>query len=76
MRFTVSTLSLVGFLLSGSAGYAAESLLSSMRCFVNTSTSVTAYPPSKEAAIFSDAYHSPNTLPRLETLDLLSIGMS
>ncbi|EPO7724940.1 DUF2875 family protein, partial [Pseudomonas aeruginosa] len=76
MRLTFSTLSLVGLLLSSSAGYAAESLLSSMRCFVNPATSVTAYTPAKEAAMSADAYHAPKTSPRLETLDVLSIGMS
>ncbi|WP_432760205.1 type VI lipase adapter Tla3 domain-containing protein, partial [Pseudomonas aeruginosa] len=49
---------------------------SAMRCFASPATSVTAYPPAKEAAMSADAYHAPKTSPRLETLDVLSIGMS
>ncbi|WP_346427248.1 type VI lipase adapter Tla3 domain-containing protein [Pseudomonas aeruginosa] len=66
------------------AGVAASALasqangtdLSAMRCFASPATSVTAYAPAKEAAMSADAYHVPKTSPRLETLDVLSIGMS
>ncbi|HIE1895159.1 TPA: type VI lipase adapter Tla3 domain-containing protein [Pseudomonas aeruginosa] len=66
------------------AGVAASALasqangtdLSAMRCFASPATSVTAYAPAKEAAMSADAYHAPKTSPRLETLDVLSIGMS
>ncbi|MGP6219109.1 type VI lipase adapter Tla3 domain-containing protein, partial [Pseudomonas paraeruginosa] len=76
MRLMLSALYLVGVLLNGTVGQAAESPLSSMRCFASLATSVTAYVPAKEAAMSADAYHAPKTSPRLETLDVLSIGMS
>lgn len=76
MRLTFPVLSLVGILLSCSVGQAAEPQLSSMRCFASPAAPVTAYAPAKEAAMSADAYHAPKTSPRLETLDVLSVGMS
>ncbi|MFO6030035.1 DUF2875 family protein, partial [Pseudomonas aeruginosa] len=76
MRLMLSAFSLVGVLLNCPVGQAAESPLSSMRCFASPATSVTAYAPAKEATMSADAYHPPTTSPRLETLDVLSIGMS
>ncbi|MFG7977768.1 type VI lipase adapter Tla3 domain-containing protein, partial [Pseudomonas paraeruginosa] len=61
---------------SASASQASGTDLSVLRCFASPATSVTAYPPAKEAAMSADAYHAPKTSPRLETLDVLSIGMS
>lgn len=76
MRLMLSALYLVGVLLNGTVGQAAESPLSSVCCFASPATSVTAYASAKEAAMSADAYHAPTTSPRLETLDVLSIGMS
>ncbi|WP_324186313.1 type VI lipase adapter Tla3 domain-containing protein, partial [Pseudomonas paraeruginosa] len=61
---------------SASASQASGTDLSVLRCFASPATSVTAYPPAKEATMSADAYHAPKTSPRLETLDVLSIGMS
>ncbi|MHC9143885.1 type VI lipase adapter Tla3 domain-containing protein, partial [Pseudomonas aeruginosa] len=76
MRLMLSALYLFGVFLNGTVGQAAESPLSSVRCFASPATPVTAYAPAKEAAMSADAYHVPKTSPRLETLDVLSIGMS
>ncbi|KFF35797.1 hypothetical protein G039_0305275 [Pseudomonas aeruginosa VRFPA01] len=76
MRSMLSAFSLVGVLLNCPVGQAVESPLSSMRCFASPATPITAYAPAKEAAMSADAYHAPTTSPRLETLDVLSIGMS
>ncbi|HHX0887826.1 TPA: type VI lipase adapter Tla3 domain-containing protein [Pseudomonas aeruginosa] len=76
MRLMFSAFSLIGMLWNCSVGYAAELSLSSMRCFASPETPITAYTPAKEAAMSADAYHAPKTSPHLETLDVLSIGMS
>ncbi|MCW8024532.1 type VI lipase adapter Tla3 domain-containing protein, partial [Pseudomonas aeruginosa] len=61
---------------SASASQASGAEFSVSRCFASPATSVTAYAPAKEAVMSADAYHAPKTSPRLETLDVLSIGMS
>lgn len=75
MRFLLSLLSLASLLISNFGWSAVESPLSSMRCFASPATAVTVY-PAKEATMTHDAYHAPATSPRLETLDVLSIGIS
>lgn len=69
---------LSGLLLTSHLAQAAESPLTSTRCFASPATPVTAFTTSyKASAMSADArYHAPTTSPRLETLDVLSIGMS
>ena len=76
MRWLLSSLSLVGLLVGSPALHAADSPLSALRCFPSPETPITAYTPAKEALMSNAAYHAPTTSPRLETLDVLSIGIS
>ncbi|MBK5510347.1 type VI lipase adapter Tla3 domain-containing protein [Pseudomonas sp. TH15] len=79
MRLDRACLFFTGLLLTSPLAQAAEHPLTASRCFASSATSVTAYTSSaKEAATMPvDArYRAPTTSPRLETLDVLSIGMS
>nr|WP_305809498.1 DUF2875 family protein [Pseudomonas sp. PH1b] len=57
---------------------AAELPLSSERCFASPATPVTAYTSARKAPSMTvePRYRAPTTSPRLETLDVLSIGVS
>ncbi|MBP5133335.1 type VI lipase adapter Tla3 domain-containing protein [Pseudomonas protegens] len=57
---------------------AAEQPLTSGRCFASPATSVTAYTSARKASTMTvePRYRAPTTSPRLETLDVLSIGVS
>ncbi|CAI8861775.1 DUF2875 domain-containing protein [Pseudomonas chlororaphis] len=78
MRRLFPYLSITGLLLASHLALAAESSLASTRCFANPATPVTTYTPAKEATNMSadTRYRAPTTSPHLETLDVLSIGMS
>lgn len=67
-----------GLLLTSHLVQASEFPLTTSRCFASTATPVIAYTSShKASAMSADArYRAPTTSPRLETLDVLSIGMS
>ena len=77
MRAQVACLSMNVLLLTSPLVQAVESPLAT-RCFASPATVVTTYPSSKKAsAMTTDArYRAPMTSPRLETLDVLSIGLS
>ena len=77
MRILVTLLSITGSLLSTHLVQAAESSFAP-RCFARLATTVPAYTSSNKAsAMTADArYRAPTTSPRLETLDVLSIGLS
>ncbi|WP_322621660.1 type VI lipase adapter Tla3 domain-containing protein [Pseudomonas protegens] len=57
---------------------AAELPLTSGRCFASSATAVTAYTSARKATTMTvePRYRAPITSPRLETLDVLSIGVS
>ncbi|WP_339069814.1 DUF2875 family protein [Pseudomonas idahonensis] len=57
---------------------AAELPLTSGRCFASSATPVTAYTPARKASTMTvdTRYRAPTTSPRLETLDVLSLGVS
>ncbi|WP_306108852.1 type VI lipase adapter Tla3 domain-containing protein [Pseudomonas sp. Fl5BN2] len=78
MRCIFSCLSITCLLMSSHVGQAAELPLAVTRCFSSPATPVSAYVPAKEAASMSadTRYRAPVTSPRLETLDVLSIGVS
>ncbi|WP_345893556.1 type VI lipase adapter Tla3 domain-containing protein, partial [Pseudomonas protegens] len=71
-------LSMAGLLLSSGVTLAAEDPLTAIRCFASQATPVAAYPLGKKTSDMSadTRYRAPTTSPRLETLDVLSIGMS
>ena len=76
-RAFIVCVSMTGLLLTTSLVHAIEKPLTA-RCFAHPATAVTAYPSSNKASTMSaDArYRAPITSPRLETLDVLSIGLS
>ncbi|NBF13580.1 type VI lipase adapter Tla3 domain-containing protein, partial [Pseudomonas sp. Fl4BN1] len=78
MRSMLRYWSLSGLLLTSPLIQAAESPLTSIRCFASSATPVTAYSSAKKASTMTveTRYRAPTTSPRLETLDVLSIGMS
>ena len=78
MRSVLTLLSLTGLLLISHSAQAAESPLTATHCFASQTTPVTAYTPLEKAPAMSDdaRYRAPTTSHRLETLDVLSIGMS
>ncbi|WP_338014894.1 type VI lipase adapter Tla3 domain-containing protein [Pseudomonas cavernicola] len=78
MRRLLACGALSGLLLTSHLVQAAEPPLTTMRCFASQATPVAAYPSShKASAMSADArYRAPTTSSRLETLDVLSIGMS
>ena len=78
MRAIITRLSISGLLLASHLIQAAEHPLVSTRCYPSAGTPVPAYPlPQKSLHMSTDArYRAPTTSPRLETLDVLSIGMS
>ncbi|AZD80748.1 type VI lipase adapter Tla3 domain-containing protein [Pseudomonas chlororaphis] len=78
MRRMLPYLSITGLLLTSHLVQAAQSQLTATRCFANPATPVTAYTSAKEATTMSadTRYRAPTTSPRLETLDVLSVGMS
>ncbi|WP_323808876.1 type VI lipase adapter Tla3 domain-containing protein [Pseudomonas protegens] len=57
---------------------AAELPLTSGHCFASSATPVTAYTPARKASTMTvdTRYRAPTTSPRLETLDVLSLGVS
>lgn len=78
MRPVLTHLCATGLLLISHSVQAAESPLMAPHCFASQATPVTAYPPLEKAPAMSDdaRYRAPTTSLRLETLDVLSIGMS
>ena len=76
-RAFIVCVSMTGLLLTTSLVHAIEKPLTA-RCFAHPATAVTAYLSSNKASTMSaDArYRAPITSPRLETLDVLSIGLS
>ncbi|WP_284452509.1 type VI lipase adapter Tla3 domain-containing protein [Pseudomonas protegens] len=78
MRRIFSYLSITGVLLSSYMVQAAERSFAITRCFSSPATPISAYVPAKEAAFMSvdTRYRAPVMSPRLQTLDVLSIGMS
>jgi len=78
MSRLLSYLSITGLLLTSHLIQAAEPPLTTTRCFASPATPVVAYTSAKEAAtmLADTRYRAPSTSPRLETLDVLSIGMS
>lgn len=78
MRYLLPYISIPGVLLISHLALAAESSLASTQCFSTPSTLVTAYTSNQKASAMStDArYRAPTSSPRLETLDVLSIGVS
>ncbi|WP_276525144.1 type VI lipase adapter Tla3 domain-containing protein [Pseudomonas chlororaphis] len=78
MRSILPYLSIPGLLLTSHLVLAATPSLTSTRCFASPATAVTAYTSAKEATTMSadTRYRAPTTSPRLETLDVLSVGMS
>ncbi|WP_282599028.1 type VI lipase adapter Tla3 domain-containing protein [Pseudomonas protegens] len=71
-------LSMAGLLLSSGVTLAAEDPLTAIRCFASQATPVAAYPLGKKTSDMSadTRYRAPTTSPRLETLDVLNIGIS
>ncbi|MEN5095078.1 DUF2875 family protein [Pseudomonas protegens] len=67
-----------GLLLISPLIQAAETSLTSIRCFASSATPVTAYTLAKKASNMTaeTRYRAPTTSSRLETLDVLSIGIS
>lgn len=78
MRRRLAYLSFTGLLLTSHLALAAEHPLTASRCFASPAMPVTAYTSAKEAAAMpaETRYRAPATSPRLDTLDVLSIGMS
>ncbi|WP_306108717.1 type VI lipase adapter Tla3 domain-containing protein [Pseudomonas sp. Fl4BN1] len=78
MRSVFSSFSMAGLLLSSGVTLATEDPLTPIRCFASPATPVAAYPLGKKTSDMSadTRYRAPTTSPRLETLDVLSIGMS
>jgi len=69
---------LIGFFLTSPLAHAAEQPLTLTRCFASPPSAVTTYTSAKEAAATPvDArYRAPATSPRLDTLDVLAVGIS
>lgn len=78
MRQILAYLSISGLLLTSPLVQAVENSLMTTRCFASPATPVTTHTSAKEAANMSadTRYRAPATSPRLETLDVLSIGLS
>ncbi|MDX9682167.1 DUF2875 family protein [Pseudomonas protegens] len=78
MRRILTYWSFSGLLLTSPLIQAAEPSLTSIRCFASSATAVTAYTSAKKASTMTaeTRYRAPTTSPRLETLDVLSIGIS
>ena len=78
MRILAVYLSMSCLLLASHQVKASESHLTATRCFDIPTTSVTAYLPTKKvSAMSADArYRAPTSSLHLETLDVLSIGLS
>ncbi|WP_115658628.1 DUF2875 family protein [Pseudomonas sp. PH1b] len=78
MRRMLAYGALSGLLLTSQLIQAAESSLTSIRCFASSATPVIAYSSAKKASTMTveTRYRAPTASPRLETLDVLSIGMS
>ncbi|WP_407047247.1 type VI lipase adapter Tla3 domain-containing protein [Pseudomonas protegens] len=78
MRSIFTSLSIASLLLVSCSTMAVQSPLTLTRCFANPATPVPAYPLTKKTAdMFADTrYRALTTSPRLETLDVLSIGIS
>jgi hypothetical protein len=69
---------LIGFFLTSPLAQAVEQPLTLTRCFASPPSAVTAYTSANEtAAMPVDArYRAPATSPRLDTLDVLAVGIS
>ncbi|WP_305886538.1 DUF2875 family protein [Pseudomonas sp. AD21] len=78
MRNLFTYLSFTSLLLTSHLAQSAEHSLTASRCFASPASPVTAYTSAKEAAAMpaDTRYRAPATSPRLETLDVLSIGIS
>jgi hypothetical protein len=78
MRFDIARLFCTGLLLTSPLVHAAAHPSTASRCFASAASPVTAYTSAKEAATMPvDArYRAPATSPRLDTLDVLAIGLS
>ena len=78
MRSIFTSLSIASLLLVSCSTLAGQTPLTLPRCFANPATPVPAYPLTKKPADMSadTRYRAPTTSPRLETLDVLSIGIS
>ncbi|WP_339069815.1 DUF2875 family protein [Pseudomonas idahonensis] len=78
MRSIFISLSIASLLLVSCSTLAGQTPLTLTRCFANPATPVLAYPLTKKTADMSadTRYRAPTTSPRLETLDVLSIGIS
>ncbi len=78
MRRILKFWSFTAVLLTCHLVQAAETLLTSTRCFASPATPVTAYASAKKVTTMTveTRYRAPTTSPRLETLDVLSIGVS
>ncbi|WP_129587043.1 type VI lipase adapter Tla3 domain-containing protein [Pseudomonas frederiksbergensis] len=78
MRSLLSCLSLTSLLLVQYSTQAAEPPLTPTSCFTSPATPATVHPKAKKTTDMSDntLYRAPTTSPYLETLDVLSIGVS
>lgn len=78
MRSIFTSLSIASLLLVSCSTMAVQFPLTLNRCFANPSTLVPAYPLTKKTADMSTdtRYRALTTSPHLETLDVLSIGIS
>ena len=78
MRYVAVCLAITSLLLVPHSIQAADSSPKSTRCFVNpTMPVITNSSANKDTVMSVDArYRAPTTSPRLETLDILSIGLS
>ncbi|MFB4250825.1 type VI lipase adapter Tla3 domain-containing protein [Pseudomonas idahonensis] len=78
MRRMLTCCSFSSLLLTTHLIQAAEPSLTSFRCFASPANSVTAYTSARKAStmIVEPRYRAPTTSPRLETLDVLSLGLS
>ncbi|WP_332455301.1 type VI lipase adapter Tla3 domain-containing protein [Pseudomonas sp. St29] len=77
MRLLLQFLSVIGILSSSHLVQAAEISLASTRCFASPAAPVTTHPVKEIAPMPTDTrYRAPSASPHLETLDVLSIGVS
>ncbi|MBP5105704.1 type VI lipase adapter Tla3 domain-containing protein [Pseudomonas protegens] len=78
MRRVLTYWSLSSLLLTSHLTQAAEPELTSIRCFASPATAVTAYTSARKATTMTvkPRYRAPTTSPQLETLDVLSLGVS
>ncbi|WP_345893561.1 type VI lipase adapter Tla3 domain-containing protein, partial [Pseudomonas protegens] len=78
MRRMFTYCSLTSLLLTSHLTQADELSLASIRCFPSAATTVTAYTSFRKASSMTveTRYRAPTTSPRLETLDVLSVGVS